>query len=157
MNREALLQKIREVYVLDWNGLHGAAHWGRVRRNGLRLAESTGADVEVIEYFALLHDSCRRDDGRDLEHGPRAAAFVREIAAELIPLPPDRLELLVTAIRDHTKGHTAGDITVITCWDADRLDIGRAGIRPDPKYLGTEAARDPEVMAWGYRRSLGGR
>jgi len=157
MIRRALIDKVREVYVLDWDGLHGFAHWERVRENGLRLAETTGADVEVIEHFAVLHDCCRLDDGRDPGHGPRAAKLVRELAGDVVHLDPERLELLVTAIRDHTKGFTEGDVTVRTCWDADRLDIGRADIRPDPARLCTEAARNPEVIAWGWRRSRNGR
>ncbi len=157
MKNKALLEKIRAVYVLDWDGIHGAAHWERVRRSGLRLAESTGANVEVIEYFALLHDSCRNDDGRDFDHGPRAAAWILELGGDIVSLEPNLLELLVTAVRDHTRGFTAGDATVLTCWDADRLDIGRVGIRPNPKYLCTEAAKDPEVIDWGWRHSRGDR
>ncbi len=50
-----------------------------------------------------------------------------------------------------------GDVTVRTCWDADRLDLGQVEIRPDRRYLCTEAARDPEVLAWAYCRSRSGR
>jgi uncharacterized protein len=31
--------------------------------------------------------------------------------------------------------------TIGTCWDADRLDLGRVGARPDPKYMSTEARK----------------
>ena len=157
MNHDALMNRIREEYVLDWHGIHGVDHWARVRENGLRLAESTGANVEIIEYFALLHDARRQDDGRDLDHGPRAAELVRELAGGLVDLPEPEVELLYVACRDHTRGFVEGDLTVLTCWDADRLDIGRVGIRPDPRFLGTEAARDPETIAWGWRRSRQGR
>jgi hypothetical protein len=34
-----------------------------------------------------------------------------------------------------------GDITVQTCWDADRLDLPRVGIQPLPQFLCTEAAK----------------
>jgi uncharacterized protein len=162
MNRAALLEKIREHDhfkedgCLARSGIHGMAHWERVRENGLFLARSTGADLEVIEHFALLHDSRRHNDGIDPDHGPRAAELIGEIAAELIPLADDLLELLIVACRDHTRGFTTGDPTVITCWDADRLDIGRVGIRPDPERLCTETARDPEVIEWGWRRSRNG-
>jgi uncharacterized protein len=44
---------------------------------------------------------------------------------------------------------------VQTCWDADRLDLGRVGKRPDPRRLCTPAARDRDVIEWAYRRSLG--
>jgi uncharacterized protein len=57
--------------------------------------------------------------------------------------------------RHQSDGQMEGDVTVRTCWDADRLDLGRVGIRPDPHYLCTEAARDAEVLAWAYRRSVG--
>ena len=53
-------------------------------------------------------------------------------------------------------GLTRGDITVITCWDADRLDLGRVRKRPNPKYLCTEFAKQKSTIEWAYKRSLGG-
>ena len=35
----------------------------------------------------------------------------------------------------HTDGLTEGDVSVQACWDADRLDWGRVGIRPAPLRL----------------------
>ena len=46
------------------------------------------------------------------------------------------------------------DITVQTCWDADRLDLGRVGIIPRPDRLCTEEARDPVLLDIAYRRSV---
>ena len=43
--------------------------------------------------------------------------------------------------------------TIQTCWDADRLDLGRVGITPDPSWLCTEAAKRPEVIAWADGRA----
>ncbi len=43
---------------------------------------------------------------------------------------------------------TAGDITVQTCWDADRLDLGRVGITPNPRWLCTACAKDPATILW---------
>jgi uncharacterized protein len=48
------------------------------------------------------------------------------------------------------------DITIQTCWDADRLDLGRVGTTPDPARLCTAAARDPEMLRWADRRSSDG-
>ncbi|MBT5083254.1 MAG: hypothetical protein HOM62_22025 [Rhodospirillaceae bacterium] len=45
------------------------------------------------------------------------------------------------------------DITVQTCWDADRLDLGRAGIVPDPRYLCTDAAKEPRMIEWAHNRA----
>lgn len=135
------------------DGIHGLPHWERVRDNGRRLAASTGADPVVVEYFAALHDACRHNDNHDLRHGPRAAELVRRLDPSLLPLDADRLDTLAEACRTHTSGTTTDDPTIATCWDADRLDLLRVGTRPDPKYLVTEAARDPAVIEWAMERS----
>ena len=149
-----LLKIIRDQFALDWDGIHGKAHWDRVRDNGLRLAKKTGADPRVIELFACLHDSKRVNNGRDPEHGQRAGLFARELAGKAFALPAESLELLVQACQGHSDGLMIGDATVVTCWDADRLDLGRVGVRPQPERLCTQAARDPETIEWAYRRSL---
>src|SRR5262249_15030320 len=68
----------------------------------------------------------------------------------------DEFELLFVAIRDHSIGRTRGDITVLTCWDADRLDLGRVGSRPHPDYLCTDFAKEKATINWAYRRRLNG-
>ena len=70
-----LIAHLRKHFALDWQGIHGAPHWARVRANGLRLAEITGAHQAVVELFAFLHDSCRLDEYEDPGHGGRAAAW----------------------------------------------------------------------------------
>ncbi|MGO9117211.1 MAG: hypothetical protein ACLQPD_06315 [Desulfomonilaceae bacterium] len=45
---------------------------------------------------------------------------------------------------------------MLTCWDADRLDIGRVGLKPVARKLCTEAAKKPEMIEWAYERSLKG-
>jgi len=149
-----LVRVLRDQFALEWNGIHGAPHWARVRENGLRLAERTKANPKVVELFAFLHDSKRLNGGRDPEHGARAARFARTLAGSAFELEAADLDLLVAACREHSDGLTAGDITVLTCWDADRLDLGRVGIKPHPDRLCTEAARDPVVLEWAHRRSL---
>lgn len=53
MIEQKLIQHIRTQFTLHWHGIHGASHWARVRANGLRLAETTGARRHVVELFAL--------------------------------------------------------------------------------------------------------
>jgi len=43
---------------------------------------------------------------------------------------------------------------VQTCWDSDRLDLGRVGIQPRPERLCTAAAQDPGTIRWAYERSM---
>jgi uncharacterized protein len=141
-------------FPLDREGVHGFPHWRRVRENGLRLAEVTGAHREVVELFAFLHDSKRINDDFDPKHGERAAIYAGSLSGSMFDLGPHELELLLGACRYHSDGLITGDVTIITCWDADRLDLGRVGVRPDPSLLCTSAARDPLIIKWAYERSL---
>jgi uncharacterized protein len=150
----SLIAAIKRQYRLDWNGIHGSAHWARVRNNGLALSEHNGANVRVIEAFSVIHDSCRLSDGHDPDHGPRAAAFASSINATLLKLGPKELAELIDACTHHTRGITVGfSITVLTCWDADRLDLGRVGIVPKPEFLCTEIARSRDIIGWANRNS----
>lgn len=146
---------IRDGFALSLDGIHGEAHWARVRANGLRLTDHTGADPEIVELFAYLHDAKRQNDGWDLDHGCRAAEFARKLSGSLLNLSLEKLELLGYACTHHSDGLTLGDITVQTCWDADRLDLGRIGIRPDPNRLCTPAAQDRSMIEWAFWRSQG--
>jgi uncharacterized protein len=149
-----LVARVMGGYRLGLAGIHGPGHWRRVRANALALATLTeGADPHVVELFALLHDSRRLNDDHDPEHGPRAAALARELAAAaLLALDAARLDLLADACARHTDGDTTADPTIGCCWDADRLELSRLGIRPNPSYLSTRAARDPAVQhtAWTH-------
>ena len=53
----------------------------------------------------------------------------------------------------HSVGRLDRDITIQTCWDADRLDLGRVGINPKPAYLGSELSRDPNFIEMATLRS----
>ena len=148
-----MLPKIGRQFCLDVNGIHGAEHWIRVYENGHRLAAVTGANVNVVLWFAILHDSCRVNNWSDRDHGPRAAAFAQRNRKD-IDLSDEEFKLLVKALSCHTRGCLpTADITVQTCLDADRLDIGRTGARPMASFLNTDAAKD-EVLhgkAWTNR------
>jgi uncharacterized protein len=145
-----LINILRQRFNLDWQGIHGCPHWARVRQNGLLLAPLTGANSRVIEYFAFLHDVCRDNDDHDPWHGIRAAEFVKTLY-NVIELSTSEFEDLTTACAFHNDGYTTGyNTTILTCWDADRLDLGRVFIRPNPRHLCTNAARDPEMLARAY-------
>ena len=47
-------------------------------------------------------------------------------------------------------------MTVRTCWDADRLDLGRAFIKPDPRLMCTDPARLAGTLDWANERSCHG-
>lgn len=153
----ALIECVRTECRLDWSGVHGVSHWARVRVNGLRLALHNGADTRVVEYFAFLHDACRENEGRDPEHGVRAAAFAHALRWTHIALDDEAFGLLVTALEGHTRGVGHDNLTVCTCWDADRLDLPRVLIEVDPQRLCTHEARDPTMIGRARQAALGWR
>jgi len=150
---DTLLDLVRHTFALPLTSIHGEAHWQRVYDNGLRLAGQTGADLRIVELFAYLHDSRRENDGWDHEHGRRAAELVRSLNDVLLALSGDDLDTLAYACTYHTDGLTEATVTIQTCWDADRLDLGRIGVRPNPQRLCTPAAQDPALIEWAWSRS----
>jgi uncharacterized protein len=152
--RRSVLRAVQEQFRLEWRGIHGVPHWARVRCNGLALARANGARLDVVELFALLHDSQRHHDGLDRKHGLRGADFTLQLNSELLRLDRPGLEMLTYAVRYHSDGLIEADVTVQTCWDADRLDLGRVGIKPRLDKLCTAQARNPVLLDLAYRRSV---
>jgi uncharacterized protein len=126
--------------------VHGPWHWQRVATIGHRLLART-VDPAVVFTFSLVHDAARQHDGRDRNHGRRAALLVDQLVDRgLLVLAVDQAQLLRAACAGHADGRTSNDATIGACWDADRLDLWRLGCRPDPVLLSTQAARD--LVRW---------
>ena len=104
-----------------------------------------------MRLFALFHDARRVNEHIDPAHGQRGGDLARTLRGSLVHLDDARFELLYEACRLHTDGHTAGDPTLLACWDADRLDLGRVGITPKASLLCTEAART--LLPWAQERA----
>jgi len=148
-----LLAMIKDQYHLHWEGTHGVIHWSRVYDNGMKLAGQKGVDSRVVQLFSVFHDSRRVNEHYDPDHGSRGT----ELAAALrkfCPLDDAAFELLTTACKLHTHTLNHDNITVQACFDADRLDLGRVGIHPDPDRLCTPLAKEQDTIGWAYQRSL---
>ncbi len=50
----------------------------------------------------------------------------------------EEVSLLEKACRYHTTEHHTGNPTIDVCFDADRLNLCRVGIVPNPKLMATE-------------------
>lgn len=148
-----ILDAVLRGYSLPLWGIHGLSHWVRVLENGLKLAEVTGADRTVVSLFALFHDSKRVNEHIDPKHGRRGADFARTLRGSLFELDDHRFNLLYVACDRHTDGHTRADVTIQTCWDSDRLDLGRVGTTPAPQYLCTDAAKSDQMIEWAHPRA----
>ena len=149
-----LLPKVSETDIIEvrkfaLNGwklgeTHGLSHWQRVERNGILLSTENGSirkDVylKVVRFFAYLHDKCRLNDWADLEHGVRSADMLSDIRETILKdFTDEEFFLLYKACRYHTTKLCTGIPTVDVCFDADRLDLGRVGVEPNPKLMATK-------------------
>lgn len=146
-NWQRLWEHVTGEFQCNHDSVHGPSHWRRVERTGLLLATRSGAVEDVVRLFAVFHDSRRDHDGWDDTHGARGAAYAASLRGGLFDLSDEHFGLLHYACTWHTHGRLSDDLTVGTCWDADRLDLGRVGIHPEAAYMSTEFGR--EIAAHG--------
>ena len=141
---EEIVRQTREYVLKHVNvaGVHGIDHWDRVYENGLELITPKVKPL-VVGLFAYLHDSCRLNDGDDVGHGERAAEFISTLRDNLLKDVSDGdIQLLRTACRLHTGTVSTGNPTIDACFDADRLDLWRVGVIPDPARMATEKGKE---------------
>ena len=139
-----IVEDIRRYVHAQWTlgALHGIRHWDRVYENGQKLL-TPDTNPLVIGLFAYLHDSCRIDDGEDINHGQRAAVWIDTLRnTYLKDVSDEEIELLQEACRLHTTKLKTGNPTIDACFDSDRLDLWRVGIIPDPARLATEKGKE---------------
>lgn len=141
---------VREFALNGWKlgETHGLPHWQRVERNGILLSTEIregipyireDVNIRVVRLFAYLHDKCRLDNGMDLEHGVRAARMLHTLRNTILKqLADEEFSLLEMACRLHTTVLRTGNLTVDTCFDADRLDLERVGIIPFHNKMATQ-------------------
>lgn len=141
-------------HTLGHDGFHVRDHWLRVLQSAREIAAATGANLRVLELFAVLHDSQRENENHGPEHGHRAAAYAVELTGKWFELADDEMDLLIDACRFHSDGMTEAHLTVQACWDAGRLDLGRVGVRPSPRFHRTTYAQRPDVVEDAYLRSI---
>ena len=145
---ESLYTKVRhdliEAFPLNiFTSDHGVGHWADVESNALKIAKiDQRVDVDVLRWFSLLHDCRRMTEIEDAYHGRRAVDVLLMLGAETLSLSDYQFyQLLLPAIEHHADGELSDDVSIGACWDADRLDLGRVGILPDPKYMSTAAGK----------------
>lgn len=147
---QQLIKIIRKQYKLDFlKGVHGISHWARLYTYGNILCDgNSNIDRKVVSMFSIFHDSCRLNDHDDPGHGKRSCKLLENILPDLGGLNIEQYTQLYYACGRHTFGtpDEVDDVTILTCWDIDRLDLYRVGNYPDPKLLCTPAARDKDLI-----------
>jgi uncharacterized protein len=131
------LEQARHWYSAD-DSVHGFDHVQRVYRMAERLALAEGADLEVVQAAALLHDAQDSRAGRDEQeaekrgnHHLRSAEFAAKVLkAEGWPL--ERIAAVQHCIQTHRfrDASTAPQtLEAQVLFDADKLDaIGAIGV-----------------------------
>jgi uncharacterized protein len=149
--------------------LHGPTHWARVHMfaKALLTREQVPADAQTcVVLFAWLHDLAREDDEGTRTHAVDGAAQVDRILPAIgEDLSPDQREVVRGAINYHSDGMVAreaveaglfahvawpADVVILAvgcCWDADRLDLPRVGIVPDPSLMSTASWRAVQALS----------
>ena len=143
-----LWEIITAQFPLGIHSIHGPRHWKQVEKNGLMLAKETGADETVVKLFSVFHDCRRENEKRDDGHGRRGAELAISMKGVYFDLPAHSFRMLLKACRYHTDGQLTSNITIATCWDADRLDLPRVGMTLDPDRMGTAPGRRLARAQW---------
>ena len=143
--RERLYQnhisKIKiSIFPNNDDDVHGYVHSLSVERNMMILCKQLNYGWGWgMWIFAYYHDILRLNDGADPDHGKRAADLLRGIRANgnLNSVPIGLIDSICFACENHSTMLRSGDQLTDICFDADRLDLMRVGIKPDPKMMAT--------------------
>jgi len=115
--------------------VHNFDHVLRVKVMAERIGKAEGADLEIIEAAALLHDSRGAAPGQDgmgrMEHHLTSAIFAGEVLAAK-GWEPERVEAVQHCIRAHrfrSKLERPESLEAKCLYDADKLDVlGAIGV-----------------------------
>lgn len=97
-------------------------HVQRVVQMALWLADNTGADRNIVEAAAWLHDICKNEPN----HGKAGAVMAQSVLRET-DFSPDKIAVVVDAIARHVGLTRAPDaaplepLETAVLWDADKL------------------------------------
>jgi uncharacterized protein len=95
-------------------------HVQAVVRLAVRLATLTGADQEIVEAAAWLHDVAKPDSKK---HGQDGAAIARRVLRQT-DFPAEKIEVVADAIVKHVGLFTDDPVEPLEAavvWDADKL------------------------------------
>lgn len=142
---ERLIQQRLGNWPKQWEGFHWPGytceHTFRVRNLALSLARQEGADLEVVELAALLHDICK-PSGQDHAHtGAAEAARVLRLAN----VSREQIERIHSAIATHAGDNTpTHPIENRVLGDADLIDAN-FGLVATWRFITIRAGRESSV------------
>jgi putative nucleotidyltransferase with HDIG domain len=147
----------RGCIALDYRWEHVQA----VVTTALRLAEKLGADQEIVEAAAWLHDVAKDTHNKSEQehHGHAGARLARSILADS-DFDPGKIEAVAEAIIKHVglvSEQLVEPLEAAVLWDADKLTkLGNVGAL-HATVLGVQEERvtcTPDVSQWVYPPDL---
>jgi len=111
-------------------------------------------DRQVLALFSVLHDCQRVTDGPDPDHGERGALLAEEMRGVHFQMSDKHFAFLHKACKYHNKPVTCADPVVQTCWDADRLDLGRLNVRIDTSFLSKYTGENHALIGAADQRGI---
>ncbi len=142
---EKITEKAKEFFS-NSKGSHDWEHTLRVHKLCLYIGKKEGADIDILEPSAMLHDIGRGEQdscGGKTCHAERGSEMARELLYEL-GMDKDRIEKITDCIETHRfrKGRTPDSKEARVLFDADKLDsIGAVGIGRAFLFAGEIGAR----------------
>lgn len=166
MNKN-IVDQIRKYAKEQYQGSDYKYHISVVVENALKLAKMKGADVEIVEIAALLHDIGRvsglKPSGNN-EHHITGAKIAREYL-ESIKYPKEKADKIVSCILAHRGSkddYTPQTIEEIIISNADAtshlysfLDLFKEFLLREGDFESTIALMDKKIdRAWNKRLTL---
>jgi putative nucleotidyltransferase with HDIG domain len=140
-------------------------HVQAVVTTALRLTDLVGADREIVEAAAWLHDVAKETQGEPGRghHGQVGAEIARALLADT-DFAPHKIEAVADAIAKHVglvKEHLVEPLEAAVLWDADKLTKLGPVIVAHEALLAAQKPIDlqgtPDVGKWVFDRDLGAR
>ena len=126
--------EIADDYYSKGDWAHGRGHIERVVRSALYIGRLEGANLEVIELAAILHDIFEYKEYHDhvegFRHEVAGAGEARRILKELA-FPDETIAAVAHCIEAHRKraSHEPQTLEAKCLFDADKLDcLGAIGV-----------------------------
>lgn len=135
------IEKIAKTFFEGASGCHDWRHVERVRNVAFHIAKREGADREIVEAAALLHDIGRKEEMESkgaICHAEKGAVMARDIL-EKLGIDKEAIEAIAHCVASHRyrKGNIPETLEAKVIFDADKLDsIGAVGVARDFLFAG---------------------
>jgi uncharacterized protein len=143
---EKIIERIQPFFE-GVNPCHDFGHTERVKNLALQIGEKEGADLEIIELAAILHDVSRKEQDESkgkICHASKGAEMAKKLLEEQ-EYDMETIQKVIHCIATHRfrdKNNFPESKEAKVLFDADKLDsIGAVGILRAASFSGSIGAK----------------